>query len=56
MTCTNNIKDEVIFDNVTGWSVNKLKNDDIIYKLNEEKKTAFLSFAWRCLDYSVGLV
>ena len=54
MTCTNNIKDEVVFDNDLGWSVNKLKNEDIIYKLNEEKKIAFLSFAWRCVDNWVG--
>lgn len=46
MTCTNNIKDEVTYDNNFGWSENKLKNEDIIEKLNEEKKDGFLSFAF----------
>lgn len=46
MSVTNNIKDEVIFDNETGWSEIPLSNDDILKSLEKEKKQGFLSFAW----------
>ena len=50
MCCTNNIRDNVIFDETTGWIEQKISNDEIIEGLNKEKKKAFLSFAWRCMD------
>ena len=46
MSVTNNIKDEVIFDNETGWKEVPLKNDEILEKLKYERKKGFLSFAW----------
>lgn len=46
MSVTNNIKDEVIFDNETGWSEIPLTNDEILKSLEKEKKQGFLSFAW----------
>ena len=46
MSVTNNIKDEVIFDNETGWSEIPLSNDDILKSLEKEKKQGFLSFSW----------
>ena len=46
MSVTNNIKDEVIFDNETGWSEIPLSNDDILESLEKEKKQGFLSFSW----------
>lgn len=46
MTVTNNIKDTVEFDNVTGWSETPLKNEEIIEQLNNEKEKSFLSFAY----------
>lgn len=46
MSVTNNIKDEVIFDNVTGWSEKPITNDEIEKKLTDEKKKAFLSFSY----------
>lgn len=54
MTCTNNIKDEVLYSNDTGWFENKLTNDDIISKLNDEKKDGFLSFSWRTAGRLLG--
>lgn len=47
MTVTNNIKDSVIFDNVTGWREEKLTDDEIIAKLDKEKEKGILSFSWR---------
>ena len=54
MSVTNNIRDEVVFyddeekinhDNKT-WEEIPLTNDEIIKKLNDEKKASFLSFAY----------
>ena len=54
MSVTNNIRDEVVFynddekikhDNKT-WDEVKLTNEEIINKLNDEKKASFLSFAY----------
>ena len=46
MAVTNNIRDEVEFDNVTGWKEIPLTNEQILEKLKKEKKAGFLSFAW----------
>ena len=46
MCVTNNIRDEVIFDNETGWSERTLTNEEIEKMLGYEKKKGFLSFAW----------
>lgn len=46
MSVTNMIRDEVIYDNELDWSERELENTEIIEKLNEEKKKAFLSFAY----------
>lgn len=46
MSVTNMIRDEVIFDNIKGWSENKLSNEEIINALETEKKKGFLSFAY----------
>ena len=46
MCVTNLIRDEVIYDNEKDWTERDLENEEIIEKLNEEKKKAFLNFAW----------
>ena len=46
MSVTNNIKDRVIFDNESGWSEEKLTNDEIIEELHKEKRKVFLSFSY----------
>ena len=46
MTVTNMIRDEVKFDNITGWSESELTDSLIFDKLLEEKEKAFLSFSW----------
>ena len=46
MTVTNMIRDEVNFDNITGWSESELPESLIFDKLLEEKEKAFLSFSW----------
>lgn len=46
MSVTNMIRDEVIFDNEKDWYERALENKEIIEKLNEEKKKAFLSFSY----------
>lgn len=46
MSVTNMIRDEVLYDNQLDWSERELENEEIIEKLNEEKKKAFLSFAY----------
>lgn len=47
MSVTNMIRDEVVYDNVLDWLPDReLTNEEIIAKLNEEKKKAFLSFAY----------
>lgn len=47
MSVTNNIRDDVIYDDATGtWEEVPLDNDTIIEKLKSEKKKSFLSFAY----------
>lgn len=46
MSVTNNIRDEVEYDNETGWSETPISNEEILKKLEEEEKTGFLSFAY----------
>ena len=46
MSVTNMIRDEVIYDNELDWFERELENTEIIEKLNEEKKKAFLSFSY----------
>ena len=45
MTVTNNIKDEVEFKNNI-WNEVPLTNDEILEKLEEDKKAGFLSFSY----------
>lgn len=45
MTVTNNIKDEVVFKNNI-WNEVPLTNEEILDKLEEEKKDGFLSFSY----------
>ena len=37
MSVTNNIKSDVIFDNITGWDEIKIDNDTILEKLQKEE-------------------
>lgn len=46
MTVTNNIRDNVVYDNDLGWSEEKLTTDVIIEKLQKEKDKGYLSFSW----------
>lgn len=46
MSVTNMIRDEVTYDNLKDWDERELTNKEIIEKLCEEKKKAFLSFAY----------
>ena len=47
MSVTNNIRDDVIYNDNTGiWSEVPLSNEDIVEKLKYEKKKSFLSFAY----------
>lgn len=46
MTVTNNIKDEVIFENDKGWSEKAISNEKIQELLEKEKKMGFLSFSY----------
>ena len=47
MSVTNTIRDNVVYkDEVEEWFEEELTNDDIIEKLQAEKKKSFLSFAW----------
>ena len=45
MCVTNNIRDEVVFDNLI-WTPKHLNNTEILLKLQEEKSKGFLSFAF----------
>lgn len=45
-TVTNEIRDEVEYDNELGWSEIPLSNDEIVEKLEGQKKKSFLSFAY----------
>ena len=46
MSVTNNIKDNVLYDNETGWKEEPLNNETIIKMLEKEKSNAFLSFSY----------
>lgn len=47
MSVTNMIRDNVIYkDEVQEWFEEELTNDEIVDKLDKEKKKSFLSFAW----------
>ena len=47
MSVTNNIRDNVIYDDSSGiWEEVPLTNDEIVEKLQSEKKKSFLSFAY----------
>lgn len=46
MSVTNNIKDDVEFDNEKGWDEKPLDNEDIQRSLEKEKNDAFLSFSY----------
>ena len=47
MSVTNNIRDDVIYDDNTGlWSEVPLENEKIVEMLKSEKKKSFLSFAY----------
>lgn len=47
MSVTNMIRDNVVYkDDVEDWFEEELSNDEIIDKLQIEKKKSFLSFAW----------
>lgn len=48
MSVTNNIRDEVTYDNISGWSETPISNEEILKKLQEEEKTGFLSFSYGC--------
>jgi hypothetical protein len=48
MSVTNNIRDDVIYDNETGWEEVPISNEEIVKKLLEEEKTGFLSFSYGC--------
>lgn len=45
MTVTNTIRDDVIYDNEIGWQEKELTNEEIIEKLENEKKKGFLTFS-----------
>lgn len=45
MSVTNTIRNDVIYDNVSGWSEEELSNDKILELLENEKKKGFLSFS-----------
>lgn len=46
MSVTNNIKDNVIFDNIDGWKEVPLINEEIKALLEKEQKAGFLSFSY----------
>ena len=48
MSVTNNIKDNVIFDNITGWSEVPLENEVILEMLQKEKNKVFYHFLMGC--------
>lgn len=45
MAVTNNIRDEVSYDDILGWEETPLTNEEIIDKLKQEEKAGFMSFA-----------
>lgn len=42
---TNNIRNEILYDNDSGWLEKELSNEEIQEKLDKEKKKGFLSFS-----------
>lgn len=48
MTVTNNIKDNVIYDNDIGWYEEKLTDEKIQELLLKDKDKGYLSFSWGC--------
>lgn len=45
MAVTNNIRDEVSYDDILGWEETPLTNEEIMEKLKQEEKAGFMSFA-----------
>ncbi|MBO7695290.1 MAG: hypothetical protein J6T10_21920 [Methanobrevibacter sp.] len=45
MTCTNTIRNDVLYDNVKGWYEEELTNEKILELLEKERKKGFLSFS-----------
>ena len=54
MCVTNTIRDNVKYDNETGWKEEKISNEVIEGMLLKEEKDAFLSFAWGCWCTSIS--
>lgn len=52
MTVTNNIRDNVIFDNKE-WKEEPLTNEEILDLLEQQQKQGFLSYSWRSMGYSI---
>ncbi len=46
MSVTNTIRDNVFFDNTSGWREEQMTNDEIIQELQSDKKRGFMSFSW----------
>lgn len=46
MSVTNTIRDNVLYDSKKDWYTEDLTNNEILEKLQEEKKAAFLSFSY----------
>ena len=46
MSVTNNIRNNVIFDDTDGWKEDPLSNDEIIKLLEKQKDKPFLSFSY----------
>lgn len=46
MCVTNMIRDDVVYDNITGWNEKEISNDEILKRLQKEKNKCFLSFAY----------
>lgn len=53
MTVTNNIRNNVLYDNKNGWKEEDLENNEILEKLKKEKQKGFLSFSWRNILYKL---
>ncbi len=48
MCVTNTIRDDVKYSNTDGWTVTELSNEEIIKKLEHDKRKGFLAFSWGC--------
>lgn len=46
MSVTNNIRSDVIYDNITGWQEVPIDNEEIVKRLKKEQNDCFMSFAW----------